>query len=68
MAYSMDAAAELRPMYRPAAKEKALRLRGAIELDDRVYDGKSSSRKAIFEDDALHASSTGPRCAWPSVS
>ena len=57
--------AELRLVCRPAGREKALRLRGAIELDEQEYAGKASSRKAIFGDDALPASSNGFRCAKP---
>ncbi len=58
---------ELRQLCRSVAKEKALRLRGAIELDEQEYAGKTSSRKAIFGDDALPASSNGFRCAKAHV-
>ena len=59
--------ADRRLLCRPAAKEKALRLRGAIELDEQEYGGKTSSRKAIFGDDVLPASSNGFGCAQSCV-
>ena len=62
--HSMPSRAELGRVCRPASKEKGLRLRGAIELDEQEYAGRTSSRKAIFGEDAMPASSTGLGCAW----